>query len=91
MYIESSSPQEESAQSENEGITRSTHASTNRMEMPQCGEIVDGFRITFGPMKIPYAGEGQMEKGKQRPPEPEPPKFQLHGWSLMLYGEKNET
>lgn len=88
MYIESSSPQEESAQSENEGITRSTHASTNRMAMPQCSEIVDGFRMTFGALKVTYAAEAGMGKGKQRAPEPEPPKFQLHGWSLVLYGEK---
>lgn len=61
---------------------------SNRGAMPQCSQAIDGYRLTFGPMKINYAAEGQMEKGKFEP-QPEPAKFQLHGWSLVLYGEKS--
>lgn len=38
---------------------------SNRGAMPQCSEIVDAFREVFGPVKVTYAAEGQMEKGKR--------------------------
>lgn len=65
MFTESSSQQERYAQLEREVITRSTLAVSNRMAMPRCTEIVDAFREIFGPVKVTYAAEAGMERGKR--------------------------
>lgn len=40
-------------------------ATQTRADMPQCANIVDEFRAVFGEVKVTYAAENGLERGKR--------------------------
>jgi len=69
MFGESSDPPEKSSQSESAATTRSTLAAANRESMPKVTAAVDAFKAIFGELRVTYASENGITKGKQRPRE----------------------
>ena len=69
MSIESLKPPEESSPSESAATTRSTLAAANRESMPKVSAAVDAFKAVFGELRVTYASENGITKGKQRPRE----------------------
>lgn len=69
MSIESSAHQEESKPSESAATTRSTLAAANRESMPKVSAAVDAFKAVFGGLRVTYASENGITKGKLRPRE----------------------
>ena len=69
MSIESSEPPEESKPSESADTIRSTLAAANRESMPKVSAAVDAFKAVFGELRVTYASENGITKGKQRPRE----------------------
>lgn len=66
MSIESSEHQGESSLSESAATTRSTLAAANRESMPKVSAAVDAFTAVFGKLRVTYASEAGIEKGKRR-------------------------
>ena len=66
MSIESSEPPEESKPSESADTIRSTLAAANRESMPKVSAAVDAFKAVFGELRVTYASENGITKGRQR-------------------------
>jgi len=67
MSIESSERPGKSEPSESADTTRSTLAAANRESMPKVSAAVDAFTGIFGKLRVTYALEAGIEKGKPRP------------------------
>jgi hypothetical protein len=66
MSTESSERPEESKPSESADTTRSTLAAANRESMPKVTAAVDAFKAVFGELRVTYAQENGITKGKRR-------------------------
>ena len=66
MFIESSEPPEESSPSESADTIRSTLAAANRESMPKVSAAVAAFTAVFGKLRVTYASENGITKGRQR-------------------------
>ena len=73
MSIESSEPPEESKPSESADTIRSTLAAANRESMPKVSAAVDAFTAVFGKLRVTYAAEAGIEKGRRRDRPRRPP------------------
>jgi len=66
MFTGSYEPPEESSPSESADTTRSTLAAANRESMPKVTQTVDAFKLVFGELRVTYASENGITKGRQR-------------------------
>jgi len=66
MFTGSYEPPEESSPSESADTTRSTLAAANRESMPKVTAVVDAFKAIFGELRVTYASENGITKGRQR-------------------------
>jgi hypothetical protein len=66
MFGESSDPPAKSNQLESAATTRSTLAAANRESMPKVTAAVDAFTGIFGKLRVTYASENGITKGRQR-------------------------
>jgi hypothetical protein len=66
MSIESSEHPGKSEPSGSADTTRSTLAAANRESMPKVSAAVDAFKLVFGELRVTYASENGITKGKRR-------------------------